>query len=144
MRYTWADRELPILRSALRRLDEGASFPALEDIRLEVGLDVQQMRAGMDALAGASPPYLTLRLTMSGPDVVGGYVQSVSERARRELGAWPSGEDVINRLVAALEEQAANSANEPEKQSRLRAAAVVVGGIARDVAVAVVAKRLGA
>jgi hypothetical protein len=142
VRYTWADRELPILRSALRRLDEGMSFAALEEIRLEVGLDVSQMRAGVQALESASPPYLTLRLTMSGPDVVGGYVLSVSERARRELGTWPSGEDMLDRLVAALEAQAADTV-EPEKQSKLRAAAAVIGGMAREVVVAVLAKRLG-
>ncbi len=50
---TWATRELPILRAALRRIDAGEDLPTLEDIRAEAGLDVVQMRAGLMALDGA-------------------------------------------------------------------------------------------
>ena len=98
---TWTTRELPILRSALRRLDAGENFPNLEEIRAEVGLDLTQRRAALRALENAWPHIEIIHAGM-GPDRVGGYVNAVSERARRELGTWPSAEAVLDRLAAAL------------------------------------------
>lgn len=71
-----------------------------------------------------------------------GSVLGVSERARRELGSWPSVEDVIDQLIAALTE-AAEEADEPERTGRLRSTADALGGMARDIAVRVIADRLG-
>jgi len=139
---TWSDRDLPILAAALRRLDAGETFPPLEDIRAEVGLDVVQMRAGLSALETAQPPYITLQYTMAGPANVGGFVKGVSERARRQLGAWPSAEDLMERLVIALREEA-EAETQPERKSRLRSAADVLGGMAREIAVQVLAAQIG-
>jgi AcrR family transcriptional regulator len=143
LKETWASRELPILRSAVRRMDAGEYLPSLEDIRADAGLAPDQMRAGLRALEDAFPPYLATQLTMSGPETVGGHVKTISERARREVGTWPSGSELVDQLVAALEAQASDSAD-PERQSRLRGAAMVIGGMAREVAVAVLAKHFGA
>src|SRR5262245_62033829 len=122
IRETWVSRDRPILVSALRRLDSGDEFPGLEDIRLELGLDVVTMRAGLMALETATPPYLTLRYTLAGPEQVGGHVASASERARRELGSWPSAEGLVDQLARALE-KAADDEPEEGRRSRLRAAA---------------------
>jgi hypothetical protein len=138
---TWATRELPILRSALGRIDAGEHFVSLEDIRAESGLSVSQMRIAVDALRGASPPYLEVQLTHAGPDVMGGFVHQVTERTRRELGTWPTSANVVDELVAALE-RAADSASEPGQSSRLRALADGLSGFARDVAVGVVSAKL--
>lgn len=139
---TWTTRDLPILRSALRRLDAGEDFPDLEEIRAEVGLDVTQMRAGLRALEHAGPPYIELTYTMAGPARVGGHVKGVSERARRELGTWPSATSMVDRLVEALED-AEEEEQEPERKSKLRAARDALAGMARDVAVTVIAKQVG-
>jgi hypothetical protein len=139
---TWAHRELPILAAALRRLDNGETFPSLEVIRAEVGLEAIQMRAGLSALETAQPPYIAVRYTMAGPEHVGGFVTSVSERTRRLLGSWPSAEDLMERLVAALQEEATTE-TQPERRSRLREAAEVLGGMAREIAVQVLAAQLG-
>lgn len=138
---TWTTRELPILRVALRRLDAGEMFPNLEEIRAEVGLDVTQMRAGLRALEHALPPYIEVAYTMAGPDRVGGHVADVSERARRELGTWPSAETVVDRLATALAE-AADAEDEPERKGKLRTARDVLAGMAREVAVAVISKQV--
>jgi hypothetical protein len=100
------------------------------------------MRIGLSALETAYPPYLTTRTQLVGPAAVGGWVESVSERARRELGTWPSSSEVIDALAAALD-QAADSAEEPERRSRLKATAQVLTGMARDLAVSVIATKLG-
>jgi hypothetical protein len=67
---------------------------------------------------------------------------AVSERARRELGAWPSAEALVDALAAAFA-QAAEAEEEPAKKSRLRAVADGLGGAARDIAVGVAIKQLG-
>jgi hypothetical protein len=71
-----------------------------------------------------------------------GDIDSVFERGRRELGSWPSADSVVAQLVAALSEAADREA-EPERKGRLRAAADVLGSIAHDVAVRVIAARSG-
>lgn len=99
LEITWATRELPILRGALQRLDAGDDFPDLHEVREALGLDSKQMDAGLRALESASPPYIEL-------EWAGYFVKSVGERARRELGTWPSAETVVDRLAAALADAA--------------------------------------
>jgi hypothetical protein len=40
---TWAPRDLPILVSALRRLDTGKGFPDLGDLEGDTGLSREQL-----------------------------------------------------------------------------------------------------
>jgi hypothetical protein len=133
---------MPILASALRRSDAGESFPSLEEIRNEVGLDVPQMRAGLSALRDALPPYMEFTMHMAGPNVTHGFVTSIGERTRRELGSWPSSNALLEDIVLALEKEAETTV-EPEAKSRIKSAADVVSGIARDVLVAALAARVG-
>lgn len=134
---TWATRELPVLRSALRRIDAGEEFPNLESIREEVGLSSDQMRLSVEALANAWPPYLEVSWMGGGA----GFIDAVTERTRRELGTWPTSASVIDGLVAALE-RAAENASEPEQGSRFRSIADGLSGFARDVAIGVVTNKL--
>jgi hypothetical protein len=67
---------------------------------------------------------------------------AVTERARRELGTWPSPESLVEALAAALE-VAADTETEPGRKGRLRAVAEGLGGAAKDIAVAVISARLG-
>jgi hypothetical protein len=140
---TWATRELPILRAALRRLDEGADYAEIDLVRLETGIHPQQLRAGLRALATADPPYIEFR-EASGwkDDYAAGEINRVSERARREVGSWPSPESLVSELAAALA-QAAEREEEPERKRRLTAAADAIGTFARDVAVGVFTQKLG-
>lgn len=136
---TWPTRDLPILRATLRRLDAGAPWVELGEIRRELGLDQTQLRAGLRALECASPPYIQVSYLAEG---VNGHIHAVSERARRALGTWPSAESVVDRLAAALAE-AADAEEEPERKGKLRAAADALGGFVRDVAVGVVSAQVG-
>ena len=58
---TWASRDLPILSSALRRLDTGEAWPDLGDLQRDTGLSREQLWAGLNALTTAEPPYLTAK-----------------------------------------------------------------------------------
>ncbi len=136
---TWAARELPILAATLRLLDDPRNdFAGFEDIQAETGLSRDELRTGIRALESANPPYLRARF-LGGSS---GHVEVVSERARRELGSWPSGDDVLERLVDALS-RAADDEETPESKGRLREAAAVLGGMAREIAVNVISARIG-
>ena len=140
---TWATRELLILRCALRRLDGGELLVELEDVRQETELPTDQLWAGVQALAHSDPPYIQVSLAGGWTDDhASGVIEGVSERARRELGSWPSADDLVTQLAAALS-QAADREAEPERKGRLRAAADTLGGIAREIAVQVISRRLG-
>jgi hypothetical protein len=143
---TWVRRELPILLAAYRRVESGErpSVGQLEEMRRELGMTVRDIELGLAALADAAPPYIELQLAggWSEEKAGGGYVDAVTERTRRELGAWPTADSLVDHLVEALG-RAADDEPEPERKGRLRQAADVVGGMARDVAVAVISARIG-
>lgn len=139
---TWTTRELPILRAALRVIDNG-EIADLEEIRRELDLPGMQVWAAVQALEHAWPPYIETSLTMGWrDDHASGHITQVSERARRELGTWPSADDVVSQLAAALA-QAADDESEPERKTRLHAAADTLSGVGRDLAVHYFEKKLG-
>ena len=142
---TWATRDLPILAAALRKVEAGGhSVKQLEEIREELGLTPKELLAGLSALESADPPYVEVEYMAGWSDehAGGGYVSAVSERTRRELGAWPSANGLLEQLIEALS-RAAEDETEPDRRSRLRATADVLGGMARDIAVGAIAARLG-
>jgi hypothetical protein len=139
---TWATRELPILRAALRRIDQGGKQD-LEPLRVETGIDGLQLRIGLQALQNATPPYLEMNLGSGWrSDYASGLLLSVSERTRRELGSWPSPASVVDQLVEALR-AAAEAEPEPAQKSRLQTTADALTGLAYEVAVQAIAARLG-
>jgi hypothetical protein len=135
VRYTWADRDLPLLRESVRRIDAGEEWPAMRKIARSCGIDFEQAEVGFDALV--EDGYLVTG--GRGMGVLNGYVTRVTGKARREVGAWPSAEGVVDQLVAALT-AAADAETEPEKKSRLREAAETLGSTGYRVAVDVATK----
>ena len=107
-------------------------------------MTVRDLELGLAALADADPPYIELQLAggWSEERAGGGYVDAVTERTRRELGAWPTADSLVDQLAEALN-RAADDEPETERKGRLRQAADVVGGMAREVAVAVISARIG-
>ena len=141
MESTWEWRELPILGEALRRVDAGETSIPVGEIRDAVGLTQEQAWAGVRALADAE--YIEVRWGATATASVPAMIEMVKERARRELGSWPSAETILQSLVDALGE-AAERESEPEEKGRLREAAEVIGGAAKDLAVAVIAAKIPA
>lgn len=136
VKYTWADRDLPLLRESVRRIDAGEEWPRMSDIADSCGLDHVQAEVGFDALA--EDGYLVIKGRAMG-GVLNGNVSQVTGKARREVGAWPSAEGVVDQLVAALE-AAADAETEPERKSRLRSAAETLGSSGYRIAVDVATK----
>lgn len=122
-------------------MDGGDYFVDLQALQSELPqLAPDQFRMGLRALADAG--YMDVSFTMGGPNRVSGHVDRVHERARRELGTWPTADSVVDDLAAQLE-AAAEAEEEPERKGRLRAAGEALAGAARDLAVQVVAARIG-
>jgi len=138
---TWASRELPILRAALRRIDAGARGVELAEIQQETGLSSDEMWAGISALKSADPPYIDVHLSGGWGTEASGLLTDVSERTRRELGSWPSAESLVDQLAQALR-VAAEQEEEPQRRSRLSAAAETLGSVAREVAIKVLSEYL--
>jgi hypothetical protein len=59
VRYTWAERDLPLLRESVRRIDAGEEWPAMREIATSCGIDPQQAEVAFDALQ--EDGYLVIR-----------------------------------------------------------------------------------
>ena len=97
-------------------------------------------KAGVDPAAGAlSVQRLVRNGLLTGNATFGGgmVVDGVTERGLRESGAWPTAEQLTDRLIAAFED-AAEREPEPEKKGKFRSAAGALGGASRDIVVDVI------
>lgn len=133
MKNTWTTRELPVLEALVTALDDPDCYRVDIDLIATVtGMPLELVRRALAALARADPPYL-IGITLGGgsyPEIVTG----VTERALEATGQWPTAEDAVSSLAAALAE-ASDKETEPERKSKLRFTADALGGIAREVAV---------
>lgn len=146
----WSTREFPVLVEVARRLDEEGE--ATNEVVVHgavaeaLSLDVDGVEASVRALIDAGylrrekPGRESLRASWSG-----WHNLELTERGRRAVGLWPSGEGV-DALVDALR-QAEAETTDPEEKSRIRQAAASVMGVSRDVMVdvlgAVIARQSG-
>lgn len=130
MESTWESRDLPVLEAIVQLLDETGDSVEGEQIVKRTGFDSQTVALAVKALQGEDPPFFDARVIRRAAfrplEVVS--VSNLTGHARRTVGAWPTPENVIARLAAALEEVAATE-NDPVRRSKLKDAAAVVGGI---------------
>ena len=90
------------------------------------GFDLAAVRRALEALDGA---YVHL-----GRDMGGFFVDAATAHARRAVGQWPTGESLVSQLAEGLAAAAEKEAD-PERKTRLRQAAGLLGGAVRDIAV---------
>lgn len=114
---TWDDRDVQVLRVIVRAYDDSIGGPvrstvvenALPDLTKQ---DIQRAGvalrdAGLIALRGASgTPFL--------------FANTVSADARRIAGQWPSPQNGLERMIAALEAIAANTDEDEDTRTRAR------------------------
>jgi hypothetical protein len=130
---TWVSRDLPALDATVALLEE-VDLPEVADIAARAGIAVKDAARALRAMDGV---YVDLRMTMGDPGRW--FVQRVTPQARWAVGQWPTGESLVAGLVEGLDAAAEREAD-PERKSRMRQAAAVVGGTARDVVVDVASK----
>jgi hypothetical protein len=129
MEDSWVSRDLPILDAIVQYFD-GADEPLQAGIPTEgtfaeiTGRDLGEVRASVRALRRS---YLVVQDGGLGASMIVG----VTDAARRAVGQWPSAEAMADRVAAALRE-AADREQDPQKKSKLRTAAEIAGGFARD------------
>lgn len=146
----WSTRDFPVLLEVARVLD-GRHRPPDERETFEIvseALDFEQEDVETSCRALVEATYLRREVpTMDSKPVTwwqwGWFV--LTERGRRAVGLWPSGEGV-DALVDALR-QAEAETTDPEEKGRIRQAAASVMGVSRDVMVdvlgAVIARQSG-
>lgn len=137
MESTWEKRDLPVLDTVVRLLDEGHFIVAVRDIVAETGYDPATVDRALTALEG--PFIAEYHQSMSGGDPNPWYVTQVTAEARRMVGQWPTPEALIDRLAEAFGE-AAEHETDPQKQGRLREVATMIGQTGRDIAVEVASR----
>lgn len=138
---TWESRELPILRALVGLFDSIEMVDgSLAAVVTATGLPDDDVKRGLKALMTASPPYIEARATSQTSYPM--RVLGVTERARREIGQWPTPEALTERLIAALEAAAAREPDR-EKAGRLRALKSFVREAGRDIVTGAVAGAIG-
>jgi hypothetical protein len=137
----WACRDFPVLVEAARILDRGDGPVSGGPLIEATHLTQQQVFSAFDAL---TPSYLTGESydSLAGRGDV--FFNGITERGRRAVGLWPSGESV-DALVDALR-KAEDATDDPEEKSAIRRAAGAVLGVGRevmtDVMAAVITKQI--
>lgn len=133
MESTWQNRDLPVLRAMVEFFDDPErSKLGLDELQKRTGLSDDAVKRAARALNDANPPLIKA----VGVDQVTYPIAilGVTERARVLAGQWPRPEQLVDELVAALNE-AADDAEDADEKSRLRSVAATIGGVARDVVV---------
>lgn len=122
---TWRDRDLPLLRVAVRAAELGA-IPEFEQLEAETGVTEQQVRIGVRALHDGGYVKAYFDGGMSG-----GRILDVTERGRRATGAWPSAAAITEDLARALADAAEH---EPDagRKSWLKSVATGMAGVGQS------------
>ena len=98
-------------------------------------------KAGIDSATGERSVGRLVRTgRLHGQRTFGGdwTIDSVTQQGLRESGAWPTADQLAERVVSALDD-AAEQEQEPQKRSKLRGLATGLGGAGKDVLVEVLA-----
>lgn len=132
---TWTSRDLPVLRAIVAEFEtRGAS--GSETVGAVTGLDRVTLRRSVKALSGAG--YMSVHLSGDGRFTV----LNIAAEARRQVGAWPSADSLVDRLLAEVERRLA-AASTPDERSRLEKMRDGLASAGREVLVGVATAALG-
>lgn len=141
MDSTWETRDLPVLRAIVELSEEGVGNVPVESVASRTGLDEETVRAAFLALEGEQPPFCRFSETQR----LGGrrmdFARSPTGHARRTVGAWPTPENLADRIIAALVAEADREAD-PVRKSRLQHAADVGKGVLTGVLTTVITQQV--
>lgn len=134
----WTTRDLPVLRALVEHFDDPHANDSDLDLAGGTGLDGDQVERALATLSRAEPPYIS-GTGAWGSRGVPVKIHSVTERAYRAVGAWPTAEGLTDRITAAFAD-AADAEPDPEQKSKLRSTAAWLGGAGRSVVLDVAMK----
>lgn len=132
----WHSRDFPILVETARLLDSGKHRVQAFEAADGEAISIEGAELAFNAL---SPAYLEVmeteaRMSQTRGDLI---ATGLTERGRRAVGLWPSGEGT-DALVDALR-QAEEATDDPEEKTLIRRAAGAVGSVSREVMADVIA-----
>lgn len=118
---TWQNRDLPVLRAAVKLLDEHDTVE-IEELAEATGMSEADVIRALRNLFRASlldPPRNLDRHVAA--EV--GIVVDASERAMRTVGMWPTPESALERMTRALEALASDKTHPAHDQAAAAAEA---------------------
>jgi hypothetical protein len=122
---------------AVVRLLEDNFVVYVRDIAAETGIDPHDVDRALRALEGEYVGDYEQFATAGDPN--SWHVGRVTAAARQAVGQWPTAESLVTQLAEAFS-TAAERELDPEKKSRLRSIAGMLGGAGRQIAIDVAAK----
>jgi hypothetical protein len=130
---TWASTDLPVLGAAIELcLEAPGQLLRFHELVDRLSLPYETVRAAMLRLDSASPSYLKVVTEWGdddGLDIV--LFGQPAERGLRAVGAWPTPESALDRLIEAMEARAEQTGSE-EERSKARDVVAWFGNAGRD------------
>lgn len=130
---TWVSTDLPVLSAAIELcLEAPGQLHRFHELVNHLSLPSEMVRAAMLRLDAASPSFLKIVTEWGdddGLDIV--LFSQPTERGLRLVGAWPTPESALDRLIQAMETQAQQAGSEAER-SKARDVAAWFGSAGRD------------
>jgi hypothetical protein len=117
MEDTWTNRDLPVLRAAVRIFDNtGRSKIRASDIAKAADLDEGTTQRALQSLY--REPYFQEGTETSGSGII--FVGQPTGDALRKAGQWPTPENIVERLIAAFEAAANDETLDEPERTRAR------------------------
>jgi hypothetical protein len=130
---TWNQRDLPVLRAVVDIYEEtGHYLTRASAIEAATGLDADTVQRALRRL-NTQPSFFEKVTEVSGGTII--MVGPPTGNALRVAGAWPSPEQLLDRLIAALDSAANDDEREPAERSKFKQAAAYLGSFASHVAI---------
>ena len=112
--------------------DSGAYLTRATAVERRTGLDHDTVQRALRRL-NSGPSYFEKVVDASGGEII--MVGPPTADALRVAGAWPSPEQLLQRLITALETAADDDTRAPEERSKFKQAAAYLGSFATQVAI---------
>lgn len=133
----WEQRDLPVLRALAEHFDAiDAPRVGIAQFVTLAGMSEDEVQRALRDLWQADPPLINGTKVDQLPYPV--WVNGVTERGLRMVGAWPDPQQLADRLLAGLE-RAIEAEPDSEQRGRLQRAFETMRGVGREVLVQVAA-----
>jgi hypothetical protein len=132
MEDTWTNRDLPVLRAAVKIFNQtGQTRIGIEQIQQETRFDKAKTQRALQMLY--REPYFA-----EGDERWSGGFRAVgapTSAALRLAGAWPTAENLLERLIVALEAVAEDESRDEPERSKAKQAAQWLGSALSQIAI---------